>query len=324
MPNEIRQTLYRNAFDRFKILQQAHDQKGQQIQTESKDEDEDEEHELMDRLCELIPLAFEALLALGTTPMAESEVERQAYELALMQLVDQAVALVASPQAYATMADLVLYNAVKNDSHPKATLRLPILLAIRLIGKLVDRIRRSCEYDLSQAARWIRCVVQLILEHEQTFFGESSADDTCDLNQTNADDKMKLKLKILSPIIDQALQLASDARTWTARQQRLESNRNSNATMGGYHETSTPATSRTKSMSYPPEELEFLATILFNMSVDLYVAGQDDTAKEWAGKAVAVADCLSADNSTAQPSKASQGTLSDIIRQKVVSLGWVL
>ena len=71
---------------------------------------------------------------------------------------------------------------------------------------------------------------------------------------------------------------------------------------------------------YPPDELEYLATILFNMAVDFYVAGNEDQAKWYAGKAIEIADVLA----LPQARGGDRGMLAKVLRQKTRSLDWVL
>jgi hypothetical protein len=45
-------------------------------------------------------------------------------------------------------------------------------------------------------------------------------------------------------------------------------------------------------MSYPPEELEWIATTAFNRAIDYYCVGDDITFARWAAKAVSIASSL--------------------------------
>lgn len=44
------------------------------------------------------------------------------------------------------------------------------------------------------------------------------------------------------------------------------------------------------SSSYPPEELEWLATVTFNHAIDFYCSGQKAECRRWAEQALTLAD----------------------------------
>ncbi|KAL8738135.1 MAG: hypothetical protein Q9181_001041 [Wetmoreana brouardii] len=70
-------------------------------------------------------------------------------------------------------------------------------------------------------------------------------------------------------------------------------------------------TTKGKTDSYPAEELEWVATMAFNRAVDFYCASQDDACRQWAEKAIGLAD-LGDDG----------GQLHQLLQGKYLSLAW--
>ena len=70
--------------------------------------------------------------------------------------------------------------------------------------------------------------------------------------------------------------------------------------------------------AYPAEELEWLATTLFNLAVDYYVGEEEELGKKWAGKAAELADVLA----TSRGMDGDGGLLASVLRGKMNELGW--
>ena len=66
-----------------------------------------------------------------------------------------------------------------------------------------------------------------------------------------------------------------------------------------------------KTTRYPEEELEWVATTAFNQAVDFYCTSQDASCRQWAEKAVSLAD-LNDDN----------GRLHRLLQEKFLGLTW--
>jgi len=64
-------------------------------------------------------------------------------------------------------------------------------------------------------------------------------------------------------------------------------------------------------LPYPTEELEWISSLAFNHSVDLYCAGDDDATKNWAGKALNIAHLVQDD-----------GALERLLQSKLLQLNW--
>lgn len=60
---------------------------------------------------------------------------------------------------------------------------------------------------------------------------------------------------------------------------------------------------------FPTEELEWMATTAFNRAVDFYCAGDDEIAKDWAGKALNIAQHCS-----------DEGSLERLLQSKLLEL----
>ena len=103
------------------------------------------------------------------------------------------------------------------------------------------------------------------------------------------------KTQLIEGVVEQALVLANHARS---------------KIFAGIDPASTVA--------YPSEELEWLATTLFNLAVDFYVAGSAEMAKKWACKAVEVADVLE----NGERGTGDGGMLARVLRGKIAELGW--
>lgn len=66
-----------------------------------------------------------------------------------------------------------------------------------------------------------------------------------------------------------------------------------------------------KSMPYPPEELEWLATTAFNRAIDFYCTSQDQPCRLWAEKALALSNICE-----------DGGALHEVLQQKYQGLSW--
>ncbi|KAL8943365.1 MAG: hypothetical protein Q9211_001004 [Gyalolechia sp. 1 TL-2023] len=71
------------------------------------------------------------------------------------------------------------------------------------------------------------------------------------------------------------------------------------------------AWSTQKSDHYPPEELQWIATTVFNRAVDFYCASQDEACRRWAEKAIGLA-ALGDDD----------GQLHHLLQNRYLGLAW--
>jgi len=113
-----------------------------------------------------------------------------------------------------------------------------------LLSKIVFTIRDAPTYTVSNASRWIRCVVQLILD--QHGLGKKAV-----TSKTMVDPSQKLAFQTVKAITEQALVLAKSIKP------------GANVDV------------RDLTYVYPMEEIEWLASTLFNLSIDILYCNKD-------------------------------------------------
>ena len=189
----------------------------------------------------LLPLIFEAAIQSLSTDRRDT----------LVQLI--AILPQGSPKVYAACADLVLRSALRTDE-----MCLPIDSAVALLNQIISCVRVLPDYDIAQASKWIRCMVQLIIDGA----GKALVEEGDYLN-----------LALLKSIVEETAQLV-------------------------------------QTVAYPKEELEWLATTIFNLAVDLYVAEKDGAGQDLAARSLQFA--------TAMEDKGLEG----VLRDKMGKIGW--
>ena len=75
-----------------------------------------------------------------------------------------------SSKPYAACAEMVLAGAMASDET-----RLSIDVAVALLSRILLKVRTLEGYDIKQASRWIRCVIQLIIDTSATRGGGAAA-----------------------------------------------------------------------------------------------------------------------------------------------------
>ena len=130
---------------------------------------------------------------------------------------------------------------------------------------------RSEGADVAKLSRWIRCLFQLALTSN---------------------------IEVAEHLLSQVLTMAKDSEM--VRRSLVD-------------KRITPEISNLlfQTQSYPPEELEWLATTAFNRSVDFYCASQDSDCKRWVEKALNIAHLLD-----------DGGVLHELLQTKYVGLRW--
>ena len=225
----------------------------------------------------LIPLELEAVLMLQQKlrGKVKEHMQDSAPENALALSLEAAHALGAPAETYALLADMVL-SAVSGSGGEKPTEpSITVELGSQLVKQLIGAIRRTVSYDVGQASRWIRCLVQMVTDKRPGM----SPDEN--------------KTQLIEGVVQQAVVLAHDTRR-------------------------KAAASGATALTYPAEELEWLATTLFNLAVDLYIAESEESAKIWARKAVDVADVLG----DGECGTGDGGLLAKVLRGKMAELRW--
>jgi hypothetical protein len=201
----------------------------------------------------LTPFAFESMLFMTSA----AQVAGQPFDdLSLSQIIDQAIEVEAPHKTFSLLSDLILtavaYTSVASNDHAPVTvhkrppMKIPVSTASTLLGKVITGLRAHPGYDISQASRWIRCVVQVVLDKH---------DETKEI-QTHQD------LSMADAIIHQALSLAHS----TAVQAYLSHSQDEEASL-----MDEAAPSLRTAALYPAEEVEWLATTLFNLAIDLRI-----------------------------------------------------
>lgn len=258
----MRTILYRNVFDKYTEMQGFLNKLGK-----FPSEDNVTGFEGVQRkMIVLAPLAFEAMLFLTTCIHKSANIDTNVVanqpvdELSLALILDQAIQLDPPQKTYSLFAGMILSAAtggdigtIRSDSashtlslHHRQS--LPISTATKLLGKLISGLRRHPDYDTARAARWIRCVVQVVLDRRSGVVNlppQAARAEIGDEDEYGEDEKQLLTVKTIT---EQALSLARSALSSTA---------------SAGLENQSP---------YPVEELEWLATTLFNLSIDLYIS----------------------------------------------------
>ena len=206
-------------------------------------------------------------------------------------LIAQALAYEATYPVYATFVDCILSSVDSADVHPSMTIEL----VVQLLCQIITIIRDNTSYDMKQASRWTRCLIQFIF----TSRGFSPDNDL---------------FAIIDNLTAQAILLARDSITTYEDSLVLPSPR-------GLVSSANPSTE--EGTLYPSEELEWLATTLFNKAIDYYVEGNDTLARSWAERAVEVADVHGEmPDATAHGEGGYQGALGVLLRERMKRLGW--
>ena len=232
----LERILYSNVINRFHDLQVLHQQGSN---TPTAIEACSWNTSLQKHLTTLLPIAFEAGLFIASCdfrtglPFNQEELKR---------ILDKAVELHSPRRTYSLIADMILSSTlldVSTDSESQSSKQatIPTPIALHLLWEIVQGVGNLSECDVKQAARWIRCFVQVGLD---CVMKESSSGHlSCTGRQT---------LDMVDKIGQQVLLLAESGVEEMTRSSLLSS-----------------------TSLYPGEELEWLSITFFNLSVDLLV-----------------------------------------------------
>lgn len=263
--SDCRFTLHRNVFNIFSNLHEQYNEDRICTNDEGLQDSQNQLHVLM-------PLAFEALLFMKANEYLSAE-KLTFDEASAIHLLSIANELEIAAATYALLADTVLVFASGDATTcPQVNgLQIPSISAARLLGRIIQALREVHLYHIDQAARWIRCIVQLITEgvEKSMVTQKPNSDKTGRINSDQG-------LLMLNTVVQQAIDLAESS---------LQAS-SSDVDMGTTSIESTPED------TYPEEELEWLATKLFNMAIDLYSVEQENAAKQWATTAIRIAELL--------------------------------
>jgi hypothetical protein len=214
------------------------------------------EREVESQLIALLPVGFEALMYMEADNNWNSNLKES---ISLTEMIDSAAKMEAPPKTYALLADLILSAAQPQNEAPQGKIaQIPLPLAINLLSKIIQAMRSQPDYDVERAARWIRCVVQLVLDRQPRH--EESKDIEREAKEHSQ------CLDVVYNIINEALVLAADAVNSAGKDKAAQ--------------------------VYPSDELHWLVTMLFNLGVERWVAEREGEARKWTEKAVEVADAM--------------------------------
>lgn len=201
----------------------------------------------------------------------------------LSAIVTGALKLDATAQTYAVFAEMVI-SAVSGDNHNSEAL-ISVDAAAHLLRQIMSAAQGTEGYDAHQAARWIRCVIQLVLS------GPSHG-----IESEN--------VKLVEAVVEHAIMLAATGNP--TRRKREDCEKDAAIADAESHRADVA------------EELEWIATTLFNLAVDYYVGEQEELGKKWARKAVELAE----EFANSQKVNGDGGLLARVLREKMAELGW--
>ncbi|CAN9168411.1 unnamed protein product [Alternaria alternata] len=171
-----------------------------------------------------------------------------------------------SPDHYETLADLVLVIhgcILKAGVDKKYQTKV-----LSVLEKIINLTCRQPNRDITKLARWLRCLFDISLEHDE-----------------------KASLKCIEQVTHMAAKQQNTVHSITAKvglhTPPLSSDPAKNA------DAADPADDYIKELErYPKTELEWLACTLFNRAVDYYLQENDDATRKWADQAFLVAQCI--------------------------------
>lgn len=226
------------------------------------------------RQINLLPIEFEAKLHVPDEENAcNAKFDR------LSDAITKALKLNALAKTYELLGDMILCSVLEDQNSTKSLISADT--AAKLLRQLISATRGTEGYDIQQASRWIRSIVQLVVSASEQ--GIASG-----------------KISLMEEVIEQATVLAT-----------IGSSRN------GKREELGKDAKVLDSEPYPAEELEWLAPTLFNLAVDYYVADEEGLGKKWARKAVKFADVLA----MSRGADGNEELLASVLKEKMIELG---
>lgn len=154
-----------------------------------------------------------------------------------------------TPKLYAILADITL------------SAEAPAETTIKTLQHIINITWSSSSdaQDICKLSRWIRCLVSLAL--------------ASDIEAT------------VESLLEQVLIIIEQTASSPSHPLRTANHNDDNDIEQHQHQPKN----HKPSSSYPPEELEWLATTIFNRSIDFYCMGQDETCRRWAERALKLA-----------------------------------
>lgn len=204
-PAEIRTTLYKNVFNRYIEVQGLLEKLYPSSMTKIAKGEPDES--TMEKIVAIAPLALEALLLMNCSSAMNISNQGPPVidELSLNQIIDKTMALDPPLKTFSIFADMILaasFPTVSDCSqaqHPVPTLSISI--TVNLLARLVKALRSQPNYDAAQATKWIRCMIQVIIDRR-------GSPDSTEVVAQAKDPNDKRNLTTAAKLTDHALALA--------------------------------------------------------------------------------------------------------------------
>ena len=268
-PNQLQRHLYQNAFANFSKLKQLLESDDVRCESELYEE-------LRQKVALLLSIGFEALLFMT---LADTPPDGRFDHIGLATLIDTASKTQAQPKVYALFADMIL-SSITNAETAADSGHIPLPSAITLLQKIIRAIRKQDDYDVGKAARWIRCIVQIILDHPA--------------------EQKEREMQLVEKMADEALNLARSSVQQEDDAMDLDEG-------------------DSQRQVYPADELEWLSTVLFNLTVDYYIKEDRDRCEKWVERSVGLADVL---GNMRKRNGGDGGMLSRCLRGKAGMMGF--
>ena len=198
----------------------------------------------------------------------------------LSNIIASAVTQNAPAKTYTVFTNMVLCGVLEECDHTEPLISEDT--AAKLLKQLIDAARGRGGYSVLQALRATRCAVQLIISRPEMIPGNRS-------------------MKLVEEMVEQAILLGSDGKP---RDQEREGAGKLDAEFG---------------IGYLVEELEWLATTLFNLAVNFYVSENEEVGRKWARKAIQLAELV---GNSGAASGDGGALLVRVLREKLDELGW--
>ncbi|KEF51820.1 uncharacterized protein A1O9_12157, partial [Exophiala aquamarina CBS 119918] len=200
---EIQSTLYRNVIAKYSHARRLFDDLSENSLDVEILKDSTE------KLVGLLPFVFESMLF----PTTQAQASGQPLDFSSMiELIDEVVRMKATEKVYSLIVDMILSSIIidakgftsegqGSTRDSKSVGKLSTMCATELLSKIIFNIRDEPTYTVSDASRWIRCVVQLILDQYGNTTKAAASKIMMNLDQ-------KLAFQTVKAITEQALALA--------------------------------------------------------------------------------------------------------------------
>ena len=145
----------------------------------------------------LIPVAFEALLYVTASNYVMSEAPFD--QMSVKQFLSRVAHLGTPTITYAVLVDVLLSFANQDSCGEEnfGGMKIPTFVAAKMVGSIVQSVRNLEVYDTNQAARWLRCMVQLVIDDVENIAEEES--------------KCRQSVKVVQTLVEQVRMVAASS-----------------------------------------------------------------------------------------------------------------